>query len=643
MTAPARQQVLITIDSTPDSVEPLKLELQIVTPVRRGQPIQGRFVASGGTGGYVYSVDTHVFVLPAGVTMPDATTGVLNGSPTTIAHYEVEASVQDSSSTLVTERFAIDVITSLSIPPGHTPRIGEVGIPYTQPLFVLGATGPVTWGVYSGTIHAGLAVDSLLGFGAAHGTPTAPGGISYAELIATDTVSGDTLIVPFRTDIRDALADTAPDDPIEVVAGVACVIALDEFWSGGVEPFELSALGGIPTGLFLFKNRARKWSMIGTPAFSFSGEDTLWSPVGITVKDALGASWDVAFQIIVRNPINSLGAQLGGVSAGDRTPPVMDFAGSAVKSVARALDGSKFTVTIEPKADATSVLGVAGAVAGDAVSIQATTNNRVLARVGNVLVWTQIALPMISATGTAGATNFLRGDGSWSQVTVGTIFATGSPGATNFLRGNGTWGTVADALGNQSPNVFYTGPASGSAAPPGFRAIVVADMPATMERMVSAQAPAADTISNTNVATAFSTNYTIAAADLKAGCVIRVRAHGSYGATGTPTITLQLRLSNTNVLTLGAYTLAAAANTTSWEFEGDVFVPSIGASVACRANGHGFIGAGAAAAGAIVLPQSTSLSLATNASKLVQVFVTWGTANALNTITLHQLHVEVLG
>lgn len=465
MADPARQQVLLTIDSTPDSVEPLKLELQIVTPVRRGQPIQGRFVASGGTGDYVYSVDTHVFVLPAGVTMPDATTAVLTGTPTTIGHYEVEASVQDSSSTLVTERFAIDVITSLSIPPGHVPRIGEVGVPYLQPLFVLGAVGPVTWAFYSGTLHAGLVVDTLLGYGAAHGTPTGPGGISYAQLIATDTVSGDVLIVPFRTDIRDAMADTAPDDPIEVVAGVPAQIPLDDFWSGGVEPFELSALGGIPTGLFLFKNRARKWSMIGTPAFSFSGEDTLWSPVGITVKDALGASWDIAFQIMVRNPINSLGAERSGVSAGDRTLPVMDFAGSAVKSVSRAFDGSKFTVTIEPQAGGLSVLGCATSSAGDATSITAAANNRVLARVSNALVWTQITPAMMSATGTAGATNFLRGDGSWSQVTVGTISATGTPSATTFLSGSGAWSTptiIINGNGGASFTISGSSPISAS-------------------------------------------------------------------------------------------------------------------------------------------------------------------------------------
>jgi hypothetical protein len=204
--------------------------------------------------------------------------------------------------------------------------------------------------------------------------------------------------------------------------------------------------------------------------------------------------------------------------------------------------------------------------------------------------------------------------------------------------------TISASVGNQSANAIYAGPTSGSAAAPTFRALVAADLPDTIERMVSAQAPAADTINNTNVATAFATNYTIAAADLKAGCVIRVRAHGSYGTTGTPTITIQLRLSNTSVLTLGPYTLPnSIANTTSWEFEGDVYVPSISASVACRANGHCFIGAGPSAAGFLVLPQSALISLATNASKQVQLFVTWGTANTSNTITLHQLHVEVLG
>ena len=54
-----------------------------------------------------------------------------------------------------------------------------------------------------------------------------------------------------------------------------------------------------------------------------------------------------------------------------------------------------------------------------------------------------VSVGAISATGTPGSTNFLRGDGVWSAqtVTVGSISATGTPSSLTYLRGDGTWST----------------------------------------------------------------------------------------------------------------------------------------------------------------------------------------------------------
>jgi hypothetical protein len=84
-----------------------------------------------------------------------------------------------------------------------------------------------------------------------------------------------------------------------------------------------------------------------------------------------------------------------------------------------------------------------------------------------------VTMAKISATGTPGSGNFLRGDGSWqavpaltdgdkgditvsasgatwtidnSTVTVAKISATGTPGSGNFLRGDGQWATATASI-----------------------------------------------------------------------------------------------------------------------------------------------------------------------------------------------------
>jgi hypothetical protein len=54
-----------------------------------------------------------------------------------------------------------------------------------------------------------------------------------------------------------------------------------------------------------------------------------------------------------------------------------------------------------------------------------------------------VGISNLSASGTAGSTNFLRGDNSWNGVGINQLTATGSPSSATFLRGDNTWASSA--------------------------------------------------------------------------------------------------------------------------------------------------------------------------------------------------------
>lgn len=94
--------------------------------------------------------------------------------------------------------------------------------------------------------------------------------------------------------------------------------------------------------------------------------------------------------------------------------------------------------------------------------------------------------PLVAAdlgSGTADNTKFLRGDLTW-QTGVGTVtsVALGTPVEFTVSGSPITGsGTLSFTKANQSANLVYAGPSSGSAAQPGFRSLVANDLPSIAE------------------------------------------------------------------------------------------------------------------------------------------------------------------
>lgn len=180
--------------------DPLLLSLVAPSRIVRGTAVTGiSLVGRGGEPPYAFSLPTigspNTNVLPDGLSL-NGTTGAITGTPSAVGHVSFIAEVEDANSTTFLHTFSINVVSTLTIPPGSGPanlRPGEVTLPYSHTFRVNGATGTVTW-ASTGTIPDGLTLHST---GVLDGTPTTDAiGISYFTLTATDGGSGDTLDIP---------------------------------------------------------------------------------------------------------------------------------------------------------------------------------------------------------------------------------------------------------------------------------------------------------------------------------------------------------------------------------------------------------------------------------------------------------------
>lgn len=152
------------------------------------------------------------------------------------------------------------------------------------------------------------------------------------------------------------------------------------------------------------------------------------------------------------------------------------------------------------------------------------------------------------------------------------------------------------------------------------------------------------TVANTGTATtllttpAFGTNV-IAANYLTVGKLLRLRAWGSFGITGTPTLVLTLTQGGGGIV-LTQITTAAAAQ---WTAEFMISVTTTGAS---GASDFGGIFQSATTTGGSNLSCIASPTASTVDTTIAQTFgltVTWGAASASNTITCNGVTIEVVG
>ena len=138
--------------------QPPPLTIATTSPLPSGDVGAGYslfFTASGGTGGYNWSVSAGT--LPSGLSL---NSGGIGGTPTAAGTANFTVQVVDSVGDTATAPFTLTInpppaITTSSPLPG-----GTVGTAYSQGITVSGGTVPFYWGLTAGALPAGLSLDS---------------------------------------------------------------------------------------------------------------------------------------------------------------------------------------------------------------------------------------------------------------------------------------------------------------------------------------------------------------------------------------------------------------------------------------------------------------------------------------------------
>ena len=222
-------------------------------------------VASGGSGGYSYSVTSGS--LPAGLTL-NASSGVISGTPTTTGSSSFTVQAVDSSANTGSRSYTINIggAAALTLNPSTLPN-GMQGVVYSQTVTASGGNGAYTYTISAGALPAGLTLNA--GTGVISGTPTGSGQSTFT-VHALDS-DGNAGARSYTVNIGTASLTLDPASLPNGTQGVAysqTVVA-----SGGSGGYSYSlASGSLPAGLTL---NASSGVISGTPTATGSSSFTV--------------------------------------------------------------------------------------------------------------------------------------------------------------------------------------------------------------------------------------------------------------------------------------------------------------------------------------------------------------------------------
>ena len=245
--------------------------------------------ATGGTAPYGWSVTQGS--LPAGISISGS--GQISGTPTQAGTFTFTVTATDSSVPTKTATASL----SITVAAGTTPvqvttsslPSGQVSVAYSSSLAGSGGVSPYSWSISSGSLPAGLTLNSSSG--AITGTPSQAGSSAFTVQLSDSSIPAQTVLANFT------IAVTAANQPVSITTSslpageTSSAYTATLTASGGIAPYSWSvASGALPTGLAL----SSAGTISGTPSqngnFSFSVQvKDSSSPVG-TATESLSIS-----------------------------------------------------------------------------------------------------------------------------------------------------------------------------------------------------------------------------------------------------------------------------------------------------------------------------------------------------------------
>jgi len=233
-----------------------------------GTAYNGTLSESGGTSPYTFTITSGS--LPVGLTL-NSSTGAVTGMPTGLAgNSSVTFQISDAAKMSASKAVAVIVnappalaITTASLPAGTT------GAAYSQTLQASGGVPSYTWAVTTGSLPAGLSLNSVTGTisGTPSGTVT---GTTNFTVTATDSQT------PTHATISASLSITVSAPPLSVTTASLAAGTIGNAYAnqtlqatGGISPYKWSVTAGsLPLGLSL---NALTGVISGTPTGTFVG------------------------------------------------------------------------------------------------------------------------------------------------------------------------------------------------------------------------------------------------------------------------------------------------------------------------------------------------------------------------------------
>ena len=225
----------------------------------------GPITVTGGTAPYTFSIGSGT--LPAGLTL-NTSTGAVTGTPTASGTFTIQ--VTDANGVVGSGTCSITIVGIPQVTCSAT-NSGEVGVPFNSgPVTVTGGTAPYTFSIGSGTLPAGLTLNTSTG--AVTGTPTAAGTFTIQVKDANGVVGSGTCSITI-VGIPQVTCSATNSGEVGVPFNSGPVTV-----TGGTAPYTFSiGSGTLPAGLTL-----------NTSTGAVTGTPTAAGTFTIQVKDANG-------------------------------------------------------------------------------------------------------------------------------------------------------------------------------------------------------------------------------------------------------------------------------------------------------------------------------------------------------------------